>query len=100
MTMPNPFALTKTRFSDIEIPKFSVVIYNDNITPYDFVVSLLVMVFGRNHQDAIVITDNIHQTGQAIANTYSREIAEQKLIESQQIILSAGHPLHLELRPN
>ena len=90
---------TKTRDQvDITYPKkYNVVIHNDDVTPMDFVISLLVEVFHRNLDQATDITLTIHEKGRGIAGTYSHEVAEQKQRESTLLSHRHGHPLAITL---
>ncbi|MCP4832511.1 MAG: ATP-dependent Clp protease adaptor ClpS [Gammaproteobacteria bacterium] len=78
--------------------KYNVIFHNDDFTPMEFVVSLLVEVFDRSLDQAKDITVQIHETGQGIAGTYYHEIAEQK--QQETIVLSRhnGHPLKVTLQ--
>lgn len=90
---------TKTRTStstktDIKYPdRFNVVILNDDYTPMEFVIHLLVEIFNKNLEQAKDITVQIHEQGKGIAGTYNFEIAEQKVQESTMISRHNGHPL-------
>ena len=69
--------------SKIEYPeRFNVVLLNDDFTPMDFVVQLLVEIFNRTIDEARDITMQIHDNGKGIAGTYGFEIAEQKKTRS------------------
>lgn len=78
--------------------KYNVVFHNDDYTPMEFVISLLVEVFDRTLEQAKDITIQIHEKGQGIAGTYFHEIAEQK--QQETIVLSRhnGHPLKVTLQ--
>ena len=73
--------------------KYNVVLINDDVTPMDFVVQILMTVFNKNTEDAEVITMEIHEKGRGVAGTYSFEIAEQKSYETTTQARSAGFPL-------
>lgn len=88
----------KTTSRKIEQPKkFKVVICNDDVTPMDFVVMLLVSMFRHSEQSAVDITMTIHNTGSGIAGIYSHEIAEQKAIDAIQLSRSNGWPLLIKV---
>lgn len=78
--------------------KYNVIFHNDDFTPMEFVVSLLVEVFDRTLEQAKDITIQIHESGKGIAGTYYHEIAEQK--QQETIVLSRhnGHPLKVTLQ--
>jgi ATP-dependent Clp protease adapter protein ClpS len=70
-----------------------IVLHNDNDTPEDFVVELLCLVLKRPHADALRLTDEINQHGQAICGTHPRDIATRMLKAARQRIDAAGHRL-------
>ena len=81
---------------DIKYPdRFNVVILNDDYTPMEFVIHLLVEVFNKNIQQAKDITIQIHEHGKGIAGTYNFEVAEQKTQESTILSRHNGHPLNV-----
>jgi ATP-dependent Clp protease adaptor protein ClpS len=77
--------------------KYNVVFYNDDYTPVDFVISLLVDIFHHQIDSAQEITTLIHSSGQGIAGTYTFEIAEQKPLEAIAIARAEKHPLQVKL---
>jgi ATP-dependent Clp protease adaptor protein ClpS len=76
---------------------WKVIVINDDLTPVDFVVSMLVSIFRYNDIDARSLTVEIHNTGSAIAGIYTHEIAEQRGLDATQLARSNGHPLQLTL---
>lgn len=85
---------TKQRLK--EPPKYKVVVFNDNYTPVEFVIAMLVAVFKKNQDDAIALTLQIHNDGAAVAGVYSHEIAEQKVNDAVNLARANGHPLQLK----
>lgn len=84
----------------VKVPrKFKVVIHNDNATPMDFVVQLLITHFNKDPADAIQLTVEVHEVGKGIAGIYSKEIANQKVIEATREAQSFGFPLKLTSEP-
>ncbi len=57
---------------------YKVIMKNDDYTPMDFVVQLLIDLFGKNREAAHQIMMTIHHEGEAVCGVYSREIAETK----------------------
>jgi len=90
---------TKTKESvDISYPsRFKVIIHNDDFTPVEFVIQLLVEIFNKTIDEANDITMLVHTQGSGIAGVYSYEVAEQKLHEASLIIRHKGHPLLVEI---
>jgi len=92
-------AQTKTEIrtqANVTYPnRYNVIFWNDDFTPMDFVIQLLVEVFNKSLEQASNITMEIHNNGKAVAGTYSKEIAEQKTHESSVITRHSGHPLSI-----
>jgi len=80
-------------------PRFNVVIYNDDYTPMEFVIRLLIEVFNKNLKSAKDLTMEIHNNHSAVAGNYNFEIAEQKCNEAISISRANGHPLELKTFP-
>lgn len=76
---------------------YTVVLYNDNVTPYDFVIRLLVEVFEKNLKEAQIITDMIHSSIAQPVATYTKQIAEQKLREAHMYIDHHNYVLKVSL---
>ena len=74
--------------------KYNVVFYNDDYTPMDFVMAVLIKVFRHKVASAYEIMMNVHEKGRGIAGgPYSREIAETKAEKCIQIARALGFPL-------
>ncbi len=73
--------------------RFNVIILNDDFTPMDFVIKLLIEVFNKDINQAKDITVQIHEKGKAVAGTYNMEVAEQKVSEVTLISRHNNHPL-------
>lgn len=80
--------------SKLDFPqRFNVVLLNDDYTPMDFVIQLLVEIFNRTIEEARDITMQIHENGKGIAGTYGYEIAEQKKQEAVSVTRFNKYPL-------
>jgi ATP-dependent Clp protease adaptor protein ClpS len=93
--------ITKTRATNkikIQEPsKYKVVVYNDDKTPVDFVVAMLIKVFRHSESIALDLTMKIHNDGYAVAGIYPFEIAEQKGVEATGLARQYGHPLLIKV---
>lgn len=79
-------------------PKFyKVILHNDDKTPFEFVIALLMQVFHKQTDEAIQVTFEVHENGTGIAGIYTFEIAEQKRDEAAEISRSQGWPLQITL---
>ena len=81
----------------LEPGKFKVVLYNDNQTPAEFVIALLMKVFRHSEEKALDITMKVHNDGSGVAGVYLYEIAEQKGMEATNLSRNQGHPLVIKV---
>jgi len=74
--------------------KYQIVFYNDDFTPMELVVIILMDVFRHNSDKAALIMMEVHQKDRAIAGgPYSKEIAETKANSCIDIARAMGYPL-------
>ena len=86
---------------DIKEPvDYNVIIFNDDITPVEWVIGVLKQIFRHSNADAEALTMNIHNEGSAVVGTYKYEIAEQKSAEAISASRNHGFPLQLKLEEN
>lgn len=86
---------TKTRRQPKRPAKYAAVFINDDKTPMELVVVILMDVFGKNQADAVEITERVHTSGRAPAGLFSKEIAEQKSSDAMNIAREHGYPLEV-----
>jgi len=80
--------------TELKFPSsYNVVFINDDYTPMDFVIQVLVEIFNKSLEDAKKITLDVHEKGKGIAGTYNFELAEQKKAETVNVSRHNGHPL-------
>lgn len=72
---------------------YKVLLLNDDFTPMDFVVAVLQNFFNKTHQQAIQIMLEVHHMGRATCGVYTRDIAETKINQVEQVARRQGHPL-------
>ena len=79
---------------DLKRPsRYRVLLINDDYSTYDFVVEVLMTLFNKTSDQATAITQAVHEQGQGVCGTYSREIAETKIEQVRDLSRSEGHPL-------
>ena len=82
----------------VKIPKnYHVILLNDEVTPMDFVMELLVKIFRHTPETAKDLTLKVHKAGSAIVGTYTYELAEQKGTEATQESRDRGFPLQVKV---
>lgn len=77
--------------------KWKVMVLNDDVTPINFVIALLMGVFKHDEDEAEEITMKIHNEGSAVAGIYSFEIAEAKAVDATSVARQEGFPLQLKV---
>ncbi len=84
---------------DVMLPKkYNVIFFNDNITPVDFVVRILIDIFYHDITSAKKLVNEIHNQGQSIVGTYDFEIAEQKTAEATMFSRNNQFPLVIKYK--
>ena len=78
---------------------YKVLLHNDDYTPMEFVVLVLVQVFHKSESDAASIMLHAHTHGYAVAGVYTFEIAETKVNETMALASKAQFPLLCTLEP-
>ena len=76
---------------------YKVVFLNDDYTPMDFVINLLIEIFKHSGESATALTNKIHLEGSGVVGVYTYEIAEQKAIESTNLCRSNDFPLRVRI---
>lgn len=74
-------------------PLWAVILINDDITPAEFVVELLIQIFGKTAFEAVDIMLKVHTEGRAVAGVYSHQIAETQVYQVRGTSSSHRHPL-------
>lgn len=78
---------------------FQVIIHNDDYTPIEFVVVLVVEIFRKTHEEAAHLALEVHNSGSGVAGVYTHEIAETKRMQAEMRARSQDHPLMLSMEP-
>lgn len=72
---------------------YKVILINDDYTPMDFVVEVLMRFFRMDHERATETMLTVHYRGSAVCGVYSYEIAETKVVQVNQYARAHQHPL-------
>lgn len=76
---------------------YDVIFLNDDYTPMDFVIHILMSMFGHDEVTAENVTHRIHDNGQGVAGSYFLEIAEQKASEATLMSRQNEFPLQIKV---
>lgn len=76
---------------------YRVLLLNDDYTPMEFVVSILIGIFNKSPEDATRIMLNVHQTGIGTCGIYTFEVAETKVAQVMDAAKRNQHPLQCTL---
>jgi ATP-dependent Clp protease adaptor protein ClpS len=74
-------------------PLFKVILLNDDYTPMDFVIEILMDFFAMSEQQATQVMLQIHTQGVGVCGTYSKDVAETKVYIVNEYSRSFQHPL-------
>lgn len=87
----------KIKVTTKEPSRYKVVFLNDDATPMQFVMEVLVHIFRHNSDSAEEVTMTIHNEGAGVVGIYSHELAEQKARETVAISEEHNFPLRVKL---
>ena len=76
-----------------------VILLNDDYTPREFVVAVLMAVFRMTEGQAYKVMMTAHRRGACVVAVYTKEIAETKATEATEAGRSAGYPLLFTTEP-
>jgi ATP-dependent Clp protease adaptor protein ClpS len=80
-----------------EPKQYYVVMHNDDSTPIDFVIEILMNLFNHDEGTSADLAHKIHTDEKAIVGMYNVEIAEQKVEETVKACRVANYPLSVTL---
>ena len=88
---------TKVRPKTKKPSMWRVLLMNDDYTPMEFVVSILMGIFNKTSEEATRIMLNVHQSGVGTCGVYTFEVAETKVAQVMDSAKRAQHPLQCTL---
>ncbi len=78
---------------------WKVIVHNDHVTPYDFVIIVLIRFFQLNPQDAERITWTAHNEGAALVRILPLREAEKRVGQAHFAASLEGYPLTFTIEP-
>ncbi len=81
-------------------PLYKVILLNDDFTPMEFVVYILINFFRMNTEDATRLMLQIHTRGKGVCGIYTKDIAETKVADVNRYSREHKHPLLCVMEEN
>lgn len=72
---------------------YKVILNNDDYTPMDFVIDVLMQFFNMDAEKANQLMLTVHYRGKAVCGIYTADIAETKVMVVNQYARKNQHPL-------
>jgi len=89
---------TKSKTKVSKPPKYAVFILNDDYTPWNFVVMTLTKIFNKTEEEANTLTSSVHNAGEGLCGTFSKEVAETKVSAATEFATLNKQPLRTAMR--
>lgn len=78
----------------LEQPKlYKVFLLNDDYTTMQFVVDIIMTIFGKKEEEAVKIMYEVHQKGKGMVGLYPYDIANTKVVQVETIARENQFPL-------
>jgi ATP-dependent Clp protease adaptor protein ClpS len=94
-----PEIIVDTASLPVEEPLYRVIIHNDDVTPMDFVVYVLMRIFLLSAPDAMEVMYLAHYIGAAYVQTLPKPEAEKRVNSAHFAAGLEGYPLHFSIEP-
>ena len=85
--------LTKTKPKTKKPSMYKVLLLNDDYTPMEFVIVVLMRIFGMAQEKATEVMLRVHRRGVGICGVYPFEVAETKVTQVVDFARRNEHPL-------
>jgi ATP-dependent Clp protease adaptor protein ClpS len=78
--------------------KYNVIILNDDFTTFEFVIMVVMTVFGKTEAEACNIAETTHVHQKATVGSYTLDIAKSKVAKATAMARAEGFPLRFEIQ--
>ncbi|MBT3628743.1 MAG: ATP-dependent Clp protease adapter ClpS [Rhodospirillaceae bacterium] len=85
--------LTKTKPKTKKPSMYKVLLLNDDYTPMEFVILVLMRIFGMPQENATEVMMHVHRRGVGVCGVYPFEVAETKVTQVVDFARRNEHPL-------
>jgi ATP-dependent Clp protease adaptor protein ClpS len=80
-------------------PQWKVLLLNDDVTTFEFVIWILVSLFAKPLEEAVRLTHEVHETGVGLATITNLERAELYVEQVTSLARPRGFPLTATIEP-
>lgn len=80
-------------------PRWKVILHNDDVTTFAFVIELLRTLFKKPAPEAVRLTREVHERGSALITVTSFEHAELYVEQVRSLARPRGFPLTATMEP-
>ena len=85
----------KTRIKEPRLWK--VLFLNDDVTPFTYVIKVMMETFDKGREEAEILTCKIHNEGIGVVGIYPKSIAEAKKMQADAKSKTYDYPLTIKL---
>jgi len=96
-TGPERGVATKIREKTKKPSMYRVILMNDDYTPMEFVVQVLMGIFKKSQEEAYNVMMSVHKNGIGVCGIYTFEVAETKVAQVMDAAKRSQHPLQCTL---
>jgi len=97
---PSREADTSTRSDPRPARRWQVLLHDDSVTTFEFVIGLLMNLFRKGHREAARLTHEVHSSGVAVITVTSQERAELYVEQVRSLARPRGYPLTVTIEPD
>jgi ATP-dependent Clp protease adaptor protein ClpS len=94
-----PKKIEKEQEQTHEGPLYRVIIHNDDVTPMDFVIDILISTFMLPAANAAHVMYTAHLNGNAYVQTLPKPEAQRRINQARFAARLKGYPLHFTMEP-
>jgi ATP-dependent Clp protease adaptor protein ClpS len=94
--MENTLTKNKNEVKLKEPSLYNIVFHNDDFTPFEFVIEILVSIYGKTIEEAVHLATTIHTNTKGVVATYIKSVADMKVLETNNFSKKYEYPLIVE----
>ncbi len=98
-SQPTPEKIEKEEEQTDDGPLYRVIIHNDEITPMDFVIDILISTFMLPAANAAYVMYTAHLNGNAYVQTLPKFEAQRRINQAHFAARFKGYPLQFTMEP-